>query len=806
MYAERILIVEDEPVVALDLRHTLEDMGHTVCGMQTSVDAALLAVEQQQPSLILMDINLEGGGDGVEACRAIYQRWRLPVIFLTAFTDERTVSRAADTKPFGYVMKPYDPTELSAVIQVARSRYDTELALAKSEERLAIAIQAAELGTWEWESQLDQVRGDERFSRMWGSALYPFQAGLQAMLDRVHPEDRPSVAVTLQRPGFFSCSFRVSRDAGDYAWLEMYGNLRQTTDGHQLVVGALRDITPRKTMEDHLRQASVVFNTSAEGILILDSAGRVLSANPAFTRLTGYVGEDVLGLQPSDFLLVRRDNDPVYSDVANMPAGFWSGEVACKCKDGRIFPALQHVCVVCDELGQAGQYVQTLSDISAIREAERQLTHLAYHDPLTGLGNRYLLDQRLNIELLQAKESDQHLAILFIDLDGFKAINDSMGHHVGDRVIQEAASRIVRQIRRDDEAIRIGGDEFVVVVPSLRQPSEGLIVADKIRKVLSAPIVIDDHQFVIGASIGVAFYPTDGESLNELLSAADSAMYEAKRQGKGRVCAYSSDLVENVRTRLNIEQSLYGALERDEFVLFYQPVVDLHTNRLAGFEALIRWQHPVSGLIGPDKFIPIAEETGLIESIGAWVLDRAAAQLAEWNRQGRGDLFMAINVSPRQFRDDLLLSQLQDVIQRYEIDPKCLEIEITESMLQDFHKSRRIVHGMRDLGVSVAIDDFGTGFSSLALLKHLPITRIKIDRSFVIALPGTARDVGLISAIMQMAISLELAVTAEGIETLEQAQIMRSMGSPAVQGYYFSRPFAADAFTAEWIGRRSEAF
>ncbi|PHV11389.1 two-component system response regulator [Chitinimonas sp. BJB300] len=802
MRAERILIVEDEPVVALDLRQTLEGIGHEVCGIHSNVISAVHAVELHHPSLVLMDIHLQGPGDGIDACQMIYEKWKVPVIFLTAYVDEKTVSRAACAKPFGYLSKPYKVMELNAAIQVARSRHDVEIALCKAEEKLAIAIEAAELGTWEWTSLQDEIEGDERFWRIWGSGLQSAEMPLSAMLDQIHPEDLPEVKTVLEAPGFFKSEFRVLRDNGEHAWFEMYGNLGLKPPDQQILIGALRDVTLRKEMEERLQQASVVFRATAEGILILDADGIVISINPAFTRLTGFVESDAVGQHPAVFLLNRRDQDLSYNDIAKIPSGFWSGEVAFKCKDGRILPVLQHICVVRDNRGTVVQYVQTLSDISAIREAERQLAHLAYHDPLTGLGNRYLLDQRLETELERAKQHHGNVAILFIDLDGFKSINDSMGHHVGDRVIKEIAIRITSAMRRNDEAIRLGGDEFVVIAPDLRQSIETIGIANKILSTVLEPFNMEGQQLVVGASIGMARYPEDGETPAQLLSAADSAMYEAKRLGKGQICAYSSNLVENVRTRINIEQSLHGALERGEFVVYYQPIVDLYGLKLIGFEALLRWQHPILGLLEPEKFINITEENGSIAPIGAWVLKSAVNQIVEWNHRYDTQLFISINISSVQFRRSEFLTELKALLMKSGISPHLLEIEVTESMLQDFHASSKIVQAMRDLHVCVAIDDFGTGFSSLALLKYLSVTRIKIDRSFIVSLPGTGRDVGLVSGIMQMANSLELEVTAEGLETPEQVGLLRAMGCPAVQGFFFGKPWSIEEYTEGWISSK----
>ena len=788
MQAECILIVEDEPVVALDLQQSLMEMGHQVLSIATSFTEALNVVQQNQPSLILMDIHIDGDTDGIDACEMISRRWKLPVIFLTAYADDLTVSRAANVKPFGYVMKPFESKELMAVIQVARSRHNAEGMLAASEQRLTMALDAAQLGSWQWSRQHDKLEGDERFFEIVGGGLRPFQSSLTDLLRLVTEQDRDRLSHWFQQTDFFSDTFCIPRSGQELAWIEIYGKLTCNLNGEPVLIGAVRDISLRKTMEDQLRQASVVFSEAVEGMLILDADCRVVSANPAFFQMTRFSEQQIMGLHPDDFLLVRRESDPSYSAIAVSEPGFWTGEARCKRQDGSQISILQHVCVVRNEQGQTQQIVVSISDISFIREAERQLEHLAFHDPLTGMGNRYLLDQRLAQEMSLSQVNGGNVAIIFIDLDGFKAINDSMGHHIGDRLLQEAAHRISGQIRRYDEAIRLGGDEFVVIVPNLTQQSDGRLVAEKILQALSVTIRIDEHQFRISASIGIATFPQDGAGLSEILSAADSAMYEAKRQGKGRICVYTSDMTDTVRTRLNLEQGLHHALERQELELYYQPVFSMANERLSGFEALIRWNHPVSGVLLPDQFIRIAEESGQIQSIGSWVLDTALQQLSQWTEATGTALVMAVNVSPKQFLQDDFLASVELALRRWQVPAHQLEIEITESVLQDFQRSRGIVSGLRELGVNVAIDDFGTGYSSLALLKHLPVSRIKIDRSFILALPGNARDHGLVSVMLKMACSLELEVTAEGVETWQQAEVLQQLGCSAAQGFYYGQP------------------
>lgn len=805
MLHERLLIVEDEPVVALDLQQTLQEMGHEVTGIASDLPGAVHSVEVETPSMILMDIHIDGKHDGVETAHEIYQRYHIPIIYLTAYADDQTIQRAAETKPFGYLLKPFEVKELAAVIQVARNRHDTEVALIRSETRLAVAVEAAELATWEWESQLDLVHGDQRFQAIWGSSFSQFETGLSALLARVHPDEQELVQQSFSQEGFFSSTFRARRDNGDYAWLEMHGKLQITPAGHRQVIGAMRDITSRKKMEERLRQASVVFSTTAEGIMILDAEHQIISVNPAFTALTGFSLEDVSGKKPDDFLLLRRGEDFDYNIIASSEKGYGTGEIACQTKQGKIFPALQHICSVRDDMQSSCQFVHIISDITIIREAEKQLAHLAYHDPLTGLGNRFLLEQQLNNEIARCALNKRKVAVLFLDLDSFKSINDSLGHHVGDRVIQEVAYRISKHIRQHDVAIRLGGDEFIIVNSELRSLTEATRIAQKLNQALiKNPIVINELSLMVTASIGIAMYPEDGTNATQLLSAADSAMYEAKRLGKSRACVYNTRMTDQVKKRLDTEQQLHFALERGEFELYYQPVISLVEQKLTGFEALIRWNNPTLGLVGPDKFIGIAEESGLIDKLGYWILDTGLAQIARFRNAGYADLFMAINVSPKQFNDDNFIEYVNELLDKHDLPGNALEIEVTESVIQDFKRSKEIVADFRTLGVNVAIDDFGTGYSSLALLKNLPITRMKIDRQFIAPLPGSASDQGMVSAIMLIAKSLQLDVTAEGIETYEQAMLLKACGCPAVQGYYFSRPQPADYFNQDWLREHTQ--
>jgi diguanylate cyclase (GGDEF)-like protein/PAS domain S-box-containing protein len=802
MKNERILVVEDEPVVALDLREILEEMGYEVCSICNSLQSAIQAVEQLNPSLVLMDIHLEGDGDGIDACDVIYQRWKLPVIFLTAFADDKTVKRAAASKPFGYLMKPFVSKELYAVLQVARSRHDVEMSLARSEERLSLVVTAAKMGTWEWESRLDQIQGDAQFEEIWGGTLHPFSVGLNAMIERIHPDDQSHIASLLMVPGFFNGTFRAARLNGEYAWLEMHGNLRHCGSDSRMVVGALRDITARKKMEESLRQASVVFNTIAEGIMILDASGLLVSVNPAFSRLTGYEESGVSGLSPAEFLLLRRDGDPSYLEIALTKKGFWSSEVMCKANDGRIFNALQQVCVVRDEQEQAVHFVHTISDLTEIRSTERQLVHLAYHDPLTKLPNRRLLLERLKQALSAAARTQKAGALLFIDLDDFKTLNDTLGHDMGDVLLEQVAARLLSCVRENDTVSRFGGDEFMVMLeqlgPHLTDAAEFTErVARKIIKTLGESYQLNGHEYVSTCSIGAILFDGSHQRFDELVKQADIAMYQSKKDGRNTLSFFDPKMQKSVDEHAKLVSELHIAIQTQQFELYFQVQVDAWRQPI-GAEALIRWNHPSRGIVSPAEFIPVAETTGLILPIGVWVLEKACEQIKTWQGDARTQhLVLAVNVSARQLRQLDFVAQVATFIQKYAIPSHLLKLEITEGMLlESIEHTIAIMRTLHEIGVLFSLDDFGTGYSSLAYLKRLPLNQLKVDQSFVRDLVVDSSDRAIVRTIINMAKSLGLDVIAEGVETEEQRQLLQNKGCIHFQGYLFGKPMPIAQFNA----------
>lgn len=792
----RIMIVEDERIIALDLAQNLESFGHQIVAIASSGEQAIVDAARCQPDLVLMDIHLQGAMDGTEAAREIRHTLQIPVIFLTAFTEERTLAQAEQSLPYGYLVKPVESRELGATIRMALARREAERALEKSEERLRLAMDAAQLGVWEWSADSDAFECGGHTAAILGRPPSSLNSGPESFLAFIDPSDRPAVESAIVNYAQISACVRVISSRAESAaasWIDI--NARPYfTPGSTAprMVGVMRDVTDERERQGQLQQAEVVFRTTAEGIAILDAQRCVQSVNPAFETLTGHSAADVLGRDPGEFLAARRRHDVFYPDLQEPGRTHWSGEITCLRRDGGTFPAWQNICAVLSDQGEVVNYVVTLADISAIRRAQEEIRHLAFHDALTGLGNRNKLKNVLEAELPRARTHNERVAVLFIDLDGFKLINDTLGHARGDQLLQVVAGRIARLIRRSDTAVRLGGDEFVIVMPGASRLEDCAGLAEKLLVELRTEIELGHERISLTASIGIAVFPEDADNRDDLLKAADNAMYSAKNRSRNRYAFYSNDMARDAHERLKIEQGLGRAIANEELELFYQPVVHMADARLIGFEALIRWRHPQRGMIAPDAFIPIAEECGLIEYIGAWVLRTACQQGRRWMDAGHQNLRLAVNVSVRQMMAEDFVDIVANALYSTGFPAAQLELEITESTLQAVDQSKNLLGRLRALGVSLSIDDFGTGFSSLSLLRHLPIDRIKIDRSFVQDLPDDPNDSEVTRAIVALARILRLELIAEGIETEAQRQFLLDLGCEEAQGFLFSKPLSRD--------------
>ncbi|MEZ0231756.1 MAG: EAL domain-containing protein [Methylophilaceae bacterium] len=553
----------------------------------------------------------------------------------------------------------------------------------------------------------------------------------------------------------------------------------------------------RESAGNRLHQAKIAFESAVEGIMITDENTRIIAINQSFTDITGYSEEDVIGSVPNVLHHETHDSE-FYKELWDTLAqdGRWRGEIWNTRKDGEQYAEWLTLTSVKDEEGQIINYVGVFADISEIKHSQNRLNELVNRDPLTGLPNRRLLNELLDHAIKRAEREQNQIALLFVDLDRFKAINDTLGHHVGDQLLFEVSKRISQAVRESDAVARLGGDEFLVMMDLLRKNEDAETVARKIINSLQTEFVIDGRELFIGASVGIAIYPTDSTDVEGLIKAADIAMYHVKSRGKNNLCFYSADLSKNAVERFTLENHLRKALERNQFEVYYQPQVSIKTGDIIGAEALLRWQHPELGMVSPAKFIPLAEETGLIVQIGEWVLRQSALQAAAWENAGLVLNRLSVNVSGVQIQRSNFADTVYGILIETDCQPSLLELEITESTVM--HNTEYVISvfdRIKRLGLRLAIDDFGTGYSSLSHLKRLPLDKIKIDQSFVRELPHNTDDAAIANAIYAMANSLGFKVIAEGVETTAQADFLLDMGCEEAQGYLYSRPVNASDFT-----------
>lgn len=609
-------------------------------------------------------------------------------------------------------------------------------------------------------------------------------------------EDDSSFEDVFLEHGGRELEVRRKKKNGEIFWASLQLSLlRDETRQPVGLIGYLSDITERRATAEQMRLHTRIFDHSEEAIMITDAQERIVSVNPAFCRITGYSEAEAIGETPRKFRSGRHDA-AFYAEMWNelKTNGHWQGELWDRRKNGEIYPKWISIGSVRDNEGQVSNYFSIFSDITDRKRAEGRIHHLAYYDALTSLPNRTLFHRLLDQALTEAQRLHQHGAVLFVDLNRFKPINDTLGHGVGDQVLQEVANRFRATVRGVDVVSRLGGDEFVIGLFDVAQRERAATVAQKLLATLDSPIVIDGLDLKVGAAIGISTYPDDGNDTETLLRLADIAMYRAKETGPDAFVFYSQDMNQRAMDRLNLEAHLRRGIERNELVLFYQPKVSIAKGGIIGAEALIRWRHPERGMVPPGEFIPVAEETGLIVQISAWVLDEACRQARCWQDAGLAPMRIAVNLSARDFSTGLP-ARIAELLERHGIGAEWLELEITESMLMN--NTEKVIAMMDEvaaLGVALSLDDFGTGYSSLSYLKRFPIDTLKIDRSFIINIPEDGNDCAIAGAIVSMAKQLKHAVIAEGVESEDQLTFLRSLGCDEIQGYLFSAPVMAEKF------------
>lgn len=567
-----------------------------------------------------------------------------------------------------------------------------------------------------------------------------------------------------------------------------------------------KEIRHRRETEAKLRLSSKIIESSNEAVLVTNLQGNIVDVNPAFTRMTGYSRAEVLGKNPR-FMKSERHEPEFYQDMwkSLIETGQWYGEVWDRRKNGGLFAKLLSIAAVRNDHGKPELYVGIFSDITKMKETERRLERLAHYDPLTGLPNRVLFRDRLRQAILRADRTGKAASVMFLDLDRFKDINDTLGHPVGDRLLAAASKRLLGSVRRSDTVARIGGDEFTLVLSDFADIRSLAFLARKIIARLAEPFALDDREVFITCSIGIALYPSDGQEVDRLLQNADTAMYHAKEEGKNRFRFFSDEMNVKAMDRLELETALRSARQKNELILHYQPQIDLSTGRITGAEALIRWKRQDNDLVLPDRFISLAEETGLINSLGDWVLSEACRQLVNWARLEMDTIRVAVNMSGRQLQEDGMADSILEVIRQSGTEPDLLELEITEStLMQEGDQAVNVLHRLRNEGVHISIDDFGTGYSSLGSLKRLPIDRLKIDTSFIKEVTENPEDEAIVKAIIAVAHSLKLRVIAEGVETEAALEFLKSQGCDEVQGFLLGHPVPADQF-AELLFKQQTA-
>jgi len=681
--------------------------------------------------------------------------------------------------------------------------------LRSSEARLAEAMDVARMAYWEYDIASDRFGVDDRLRRLLeidgGGSDGQWLAAKAFFARLVDGEDHAALRDVIDQcrgeaasDRIFRCQLRLRCGDGRSRWFELRCHYLPPAggDGARLV-GAAVDVDDRHCAEERLCLLAKVFEFSGEAIVVTDAENRIVSINRAFSRLTGYPIEEVVGQNPR-ILSAGRTSPASYQAMWRdiVDKGVWEGEIWDRRKDGTCYPKWLTISTLKDAGGRISHYIGSFTDITERKLAEERIHHLAHHDTLTDLPNRFSLHSRLSQAIVGARRENRTLAVMLLDLDHFKTINDTLGHPFGDRLLIEVARRLKSCVRESDIVARLGGDEFVVVMTEIGDTTIGAVsaMAGKLMLRLTRPCVVDGREIHVAPSIGIAVFPGDGEDADVLMKNADVAMYHAKSRGRRNFQFFAASMNEAAAERVELEGALRQAIDGGELLLHYQPQIDAVSGRVIGVEALVRWQHPGRGLVSPAKFIPLAEETGLIEPLGQWVLETACGQLWALARRGGHKPRMAVNLSARQLRQEDLVDRVRELLARYDIGEGELELEITESVaMENPDVTIGILRQLRSLGVDLAIDDFGTGYSSLAYLKLLPIQRLKLDRSFVSEIETDHNDAIICSATIALAHSLGLEVVAEGVETEAQLTYLRYLGCDIIQGYYFSKPLAEDA-------------
>ncbi|MBF0193489.1 MAG: EAL domain-containing protein [Magnetococcales bacterium] len=834
----KILVVDDDKdihsLTNMVLRElVVDDCGVAIISGYSGKDACRIMEEDPSIAVLLLDVVMESDNAGLEAVRTIREELRNSFVRIILRTGHAGQAPELDIISMYDINDYREKTDLSsqqlitAVTTAIRAFRDLRTIenlagrLKGERETLKIAQKIAHIGNWEWDTVSDKITISDELSNIFGLKLGEFGGRIGDYLERVHPDDREKLERitrdSLKNRKSFSTEYRVLRPDGSKRTVRALGE--PFYDGNALgklrMIGTVHDISRQRDAEDHLKIATSVFGgvmkevetqltlttqvfeSAIEGVVITDAKGIIQTVNSAFTTITGYSGKEAIG-SSIDFLCSSDQNDESSKEKqsALRDGTAWKGEIWNRRKSGEAYPQWETITAISDQSGQVTNYVSVFHDLSDIKASEKLLKFRTYHDTLTGLPNRDLFLDRLNQSISLASRSNSKVLVLFLGLDHFKNINNSLGHGSGDLLLQSVAIRFKDFIREGDTICRLGGDSFGFIIRGINLVKDALIVIQKLLGVIALPFNINEHELFVTASSGITMYPDDAMDANSLIKYADMALNRAKAAGRDRYQFYTEAMGRQADKRLHLEKNLRLALDKGEFVLYYQPKLNLLNKHIIGMEALVRWQHPETGLIPPNDFISIAEETGLIITLGEWILKTACQQTKDWIDQGYVPLKVAVNLSARQFREEGLVGLVENILTETDLPAQMLELEITESMvMDDVDEAINVLQQLRSLGVSIAVDDFGTGYSSLSYLGLFPIHTLKIDQSFVRDLTSDSKDAAIVESIISLAKGLDLRVVAEGVEGSEQQVFLESEGCDEIQGYYYSKPLPVAAFT-----------
>jgi diguanylate cyclase (GGDEF)-like protein/PAS domain S-box-containing protein len=795
----RTLIIEDSEDDALLLTRYLQQTYELIHVRVDSAEGLSQALKQGEWDLVLSDHSMPGF-DSFAALQIVQQNGRdLPFIIVSGAIGEDLAVAAIKAGAHDYLLKsnlkrliPAIERELQAA-QARRTHFQSEQRFRATFEQAAVGIAHVGLdGRW--------LRVNHKLCVITGYSEEELLTHDRPSI--TYPDDMPDELNSMQQllAGEVPSStkeIRYARKDSSLVWVSLTWSLTRTSTGEpDYFIEVVEDITERKEATERLRLFARIFDTINEGVAVTDASNNIMLVNPAFSAITGYSATEAIGKNPRILhsgLMDKVFYDKMWQSIKK--TGRWQGEITDRRKNGESYIEWLSISTMKDERGEFSHHIAVVSDISERKAAEERMVYIAQHDFLTGLPNRMMLHDRLTQAIAHAEREQRKVAVMFLDLDRFKAINDTLGHLTGDKLLQLVAGRINCVARTSDTVSRLGGDEFAIMLPYIENTDDIAMIALKLLASIAGPCVIDGNEIEVTTSIGISVFPEDGTDSESLIAHADAAMYQAKGNGRNNYQFFTREMNRRTLERILIKNKLSHALERNELFLLYQPQVDLQSGHIIGAEALVRWDNPLYGKVLPAQFIPIAEENGLIPPIGEWVLREACRQNQEWRKLGLMKITMAVNISSVQFRQKNLGETIKAILSESGLTPSGLELEITEGVvMQDAEAAILFLEDMKAMGLKLSVDDFGTGYSSLSYLKRFPIDKFKIDQSFVRDLTTDTDDAVIVSTIISMAHSLKLKVIAEGVETAEQLAFLKQQGCDEIQGYYFSQPVSAEEF------------